>query len=100
VLFAPGSMPWEVGNALVAGVRRRRLGAVEAAAGWAAYQAIPVRLVDVDMGRAIAVAIEQGLYAYDGYVLEVARTRGLPLLTLDAELGAAARRLGIGLVEV
>ncbi len=100
VLFAPGSLPWEVGNALVAAVRRRRLGATEAAAGWAAYQGIPVRLVEVDIARAIALATEQGLYAYDGYMLEVARARGLPLLTLDAKLAAAAHGAGIELVEV
>lgn len=85
---------------MVAAIRRRRLSAAAAAAGWAAYQGIPVRLVEVDIARAIALATEQGLYAYDGYMLEVARARGLPLLTLDAKLAAAAHRIGIDLVEV
>ena len=100
VLFAPASLPWEVGNALVAAVRRRRLPAAEAEAGWSAYEKIPIRLVEVDIGRAIAVASERGLYAYDAYMLELARTRGLPLLTLDAKLNDAARLAGIALVEV
>lgn len=63
VLFAPGSLPWEVDNALVAAVRRRRLTAAQAAAGWTAYQAIPIRLMDVDISRAMALASERGLYA-------------------------------------
>ena len=100
VLFAPASLPWEVGNALVAAVRRRRLTAVEAEAGWAAYQTIPIRLLEVDIGQAMTVAIERGLYAYDAYMLELARSRGLPLLTLDAKLNDAARLAGIALVEV
>jgi predicted nucleic acid-binding protein len=100
VLFAPGSLPWEVGNALVAAVRRRRLSAAEAATGWAAFLAIPVRLVELDIARAIAVATEQDLSVYDGFMLETARARGLPLLTLDAKLSAAAHRMGIELVEV
>ena len=100
VLFAPASLPWEVGNALVAAVRRRRLTAAEAEAGWTAYQTIPIRLVEVDIGRAIALATERGLYAYDAYMLELARNRGLPLLTLDAKLSDAARLAGIALVEV
>jgi predicted nucleic acid-binding protein len=100
VLFAPGSLPWEVGNALVAAVRRRRLSAAGAAAGWAGFQAIPVRLVEVDIAKALALAAEQGVYAYDAYMLEVARARGLPLLTLDVRLRAAAQRVGIELVEV
>ena len=100
VLFAPASLPWEVGSALVAAVRRRRLTAAEAEAGWTACQTIPIRLVEVDIGRAIAVATERGLYAYDAYMLELARSRGLPLLTLDAKLSDAARLAGIALVEV
>ncbi len=100
MLLAPASLPWEVGNALVAAVRRRRLTAAEAAAGWTAYQTIPIRLVEVDVGRSIAVATERVLYAYDAYILELARSRGLPLLTLDAKLSEAARLAGLALVEV
>ena len=98
-LLAPASLPWEVGNALVAAVRRRRLSAVEAEASWMAYQTIPIRLVEVDVGRAIIVATGLGLYAYDAYMLELARSHGLPLLTLDAKLSAAARTAGIALLE-
>ena len=100
VLFAPASLPWEVGNALVAAVRRRRLSAAAAEAGWTSYQQVAVRLVEVDIRRAIAVAIEHGVYAYDAYMLELARSRGLPLLTLDARLSAVAQAAGIDLVEV
>ena len=100
VLLAPASLPWEVGNALVAAMRRRRLTHVDARACWLAYQSIPIRLMDVDIGRAIDVATERGLYAYDAYMLELARSRDLPLLTLDARLGAAARLASVRLVEV
>ena len=100
VLCAPASLPWEVGNALVAAVRRRRLTAMQAQAGWAAYQAVPIRLMEVDIGRAMTLATERGLYAYDGYMLELSRSRALPLLTLDAKLGDAALRAGVELVEV
>lgn len=100
VLFAPGSLPWEVGNALVAAIRRRRLTVPEAQQAWAAYGAVPLRLVEVDAGRAIGLAVEHGLYAYDGYMLLLARDRGLPLLTLDSLLAAAARRAGIAVVEI
>jgi len=99
VLMAPSSLPWEVGNALVAAVRRRRLTAAEAHRAWVAYEAVPLRLVEVDMGRAIAAALDLGLYAYDAYMLELARQRGLPLLTLDQRLGAAAVASGLTMVE-
>lgn len=100
VLFAPASLPWEVGNALVAAVRRRRLSVGGAEGGWTSYQKIAIRLLEVDMGRAIALANQRGIYAYDAYMLELARSRGLPLLTLDTRLGAVAQAAGIELVEV
>jgi predicted nucleic acid-binding protein len=100
VLLAPASLPWEVGNALVAAVRRRRLAAADAVAGWIAYQKIAIRLMDVDIARAIALANEQGVYAYDAYMLELARSRTLPLLTLDARLSAVAQAVGIQMLEV
>jgi predicted nucleic acid-binding protein len=69
-------------------------------AGWTSYQQVAVRLVGVDIRRAIALAIEQGVYAYGACMLELARSRGLPLLTLDARLSAVAQGAGIDLVEV
>ena len=99
VLFAPSSLPWEVGNALVGATRRHRLALAEAQRAWVGYEAIPLRLVDVDIGRAIATATDLGMYAYDAYFLELARYRGLPLLTLDKKLAAAAKASGLGLVE-
>lgn len=44
--------------------------------------------------RAMTLATERGLHAYDGYTLELARNRSLPLLTLDAKRQGrrAARR--------
>jgi len=100
VLLAPASLPWEVGNALVAAIRRRRLTAAAAQAAWAAYGSVPVRLVEVDIAQAIVLAAELGVYAYDAYMLELVRRRGIPLLTLDAKLSAAARRAGLALMEM
>jgi hypothetical protein len=37
---------------------------------------------------------------YDGYMLLLARDRGLPLLTLDGPLTEAAQRVGITVVEI
>lgn len=100
VLLAPASLPWEVGNALVATVRRRRLTPGEADQAWQAFQSVPLRLVEVGIGEAITMALELGLYASDAYMLVLARSRGLPLLTLDRRLAAAASRIHIALVEV
>jgi predicted nucleic acid-binding protein len=96
-LVAAPSLPWEVGNALVAGFRRKRLSAANVIQAWANYQGVPVRLAHIDAGRAVNLALQVGLYAYDGYVLETARAERLELLTLDLGLGRAALRIGLKL---
>ena len=98
-LVGAPSLPWEVGNALVAGVRRSRLSGAAVRQAWASYQTVPVRLAEIDAGHALEIAVELGLYAYDAYVLEAARAERLPLLTLDGGLARAAHRLGLRLVE-
>ena len=98
-LIGAPSLPWEVGNALVAGVRRTRLSAADVRSAWASYQKVPIRLLTIDALRALSIALDAGLYAYDGYVLEAALSERLPLLTLDRRLARAAQRLGIRVME-
>jgi len=98
-LVGAASLPWEIGNALVAGVRRRRLTATAVWRAWSSYRSVPVRTVEIDAGHALELALELQLYAYDAYVLETARAEHLPLLTLDGGLARAARAAGLRLME-
>jgi len=99
-LLTPGSTPWEIGTALVAGWRRKRLTPPQMAAAWSSFQAVPLRLVDVDVPRALRPAVEHGLYACDSYVLETALVRRASLLTLDKRLIRAAEQAGVATLEV
>ena len=98
-LVAAPSLPWEVGNALVAGFRRRRLSVHAVHEAWSNFAAIPVRLAEIDVDRALGIAISLGLYAYDGYVLEASRAERQPLLTLDAALERAAHRIHLPVLK-
>ena len=98
-LVGAPSLPWEIGNALVAGVRRKQISAADVQQAWASYQSVPVRLAHIDAGRAVNLSLEVGLYAYDGYVLETALAEGLALLTLDLGLARAAQKIGVKLQE-
>lgn len=98
-LVGAPSLPWEVGNALVASVRRRQLSPQAAHQAWASYTEVPLRLADIDTERALHLAFRLRLYAYDAYVLEAARGKRLPLLTLDRVLARAAREISVSLVE-
>ncbi|MEM1093728.1 MAG: type II toxin-antitoxin system VapC family toxin [Bacteroidota bacterium] len=96
-LIAPASLPAEIGNALSAMFKRGRISAAEAGKVLRAFQAIPIRLVALDLTRAVALAEQLNVYAYDAYVLDCARSEATPLLSLDKGQRAAATRVGIHL---
>jgi hypothetical protein len=64
-VFAPETLPYEIGNALSALVKRRRLTGEQAMAALAVTRRIPVRLVVVDVAQALQLATGSGIYAYD-----------------------------------
>lgn len=99
-LLAPGSVHWEVGNALTALLKRRRTTLAQAQRALTAYAAIPIRLVEVDLAIALEVASEHGLYAYDAYLITCALAQRAPLLTLDHGLERAATAAGVQILEV
>ena len=60
---------------------------------------MPVRLIAVDVGRALRLAKEFGIYACDAYFLECANSNGGELLTLDKPMKRIAIQLGIRVLE-
>ena len=99
-LVAPRSVHWEIGNAFSAMLKRKRISERDALAAIETYEAIPIRFVDVDLAAAVETAAEEGLYAYDAYLIVAAQEQGVPLLTLDRGLRDAARRAGVTIMEV
>lgn len=99
-LVAPASVPWEVGNAFSAMLKRGRITVDQAKSALQVYQRIPLRLVDVDLETAVSLSHELGIYAYDAYLLASARSQRCPLLTLDRGLVHAAGQAGVAIVEV
>jgi predicted nucleic acid-binding protein len=99
-LIAPASVHWEVGNALSSMLKRHRITIEQAMSILAAYDQIPIRLVDVSMKEAVRIAAELNMYAYDAYVIACARDQRIGLLSLDKALVAAAKQAGVTSVEV
>ena len=99
-LLAPGSVPWEIGNALSAMLKRRRIDEDQAARIVGGFTRIPLRLIDVDLATAVEVAGRFGLYAYDAYFIVCAAVHRAPILTLDSALARAAKGAGLRTVEL
>ena len=98
-LVAPEVLPFEIGNALTAMVKRKTLLADEAVLAWDAIQDIPVDLRRINIVAALKIAIQHNIYAYDAYFLECALNQRSPLLTLDRQMRDLARKIGIHIME-
>lgn len=99
-LLVPTSLHWEIGNALSALFKKRRIGLDQATAALESYERIPLRLADVDLKSSVGLAHEYGIYAYDAYVIECARRYQTPLLSLDGPQCRVAREVGVDILEV
>jgi len=98
-LIAPDVLPFEVGNALTAMMKKRSLKKEEVASAWDVVQKIPVDLRHTDIKSALRIAIKFNIYAYDAYFLECAENLRSPLLTLDIGMKRVGREIGITILE-
>ena len=99
-LIGPGSIPWEIGNAFSAMLKRDRLGLEEAQRGLEIFKSIPLRYIDPDFVNAVSISKQTKMYAYDAYFLDCALRQKAPLLTLDSRLKETAQNLKISTLEV
>ncbi len=99
-LLAPASVPWEMGNAFSAMLKRKRATLDQIQQAWDAYQLIPLRFVPIDMGHALIIAATYDIYAYDAYFIAGALQQKCALITLDGGLRQAAHHAGVTILEV
>lgn len=99
--LVPGLWHLEVANVLIHAERRGRIADVPARL--ALLAALPIETDGETSRRAweatTALARSEGLTAYDAAYLELALRRGARLATRDGDLAAAARRMGVALLE-
>jgi predicted nucleic acid-binding protein len=99
-LVAPISLHWEIGNALSAMLKRKRITEDEALLALIEYQKIPIRFIDVPLDEAVRLAARYMIYAYDAYFIVCARSLSSALITLDNGLRIAAQSAYVSIVEV
>jgi predicted nucleic acid-binding protein len=99
--IAPSFWPHEVLNALLVGERRKRISRDLAQTFLAELAALPVELkhfpAHAVFGRVQSLGREHGLTAYDAAYLDLAKSNGLALATLDEDLMRACKKAGVAL---
>ena len=97
----PAVFPLELGNAVVASERRKKLSRADAQHFLRLIQALPLRvdqeLPQRQLGDILALARQYDLSTYDASYLDLSMRAGLALATEDGSLRGAARRAGVTL---
>ena len=99
-LYAPISVHCEIGNAFSAMFKRQITDIELAKLALKAYQEIPIKFIETPLEQALELSYNQKIYAYDAYLLQCAQQTSTPLLTLDRDLQAVAKKIGIQVLEV
>ncbi|MGA1823531.1 MAG: type II toxin-antitoxin system VapC family toxin [bacterium] len=98
-LVAPEVLPFEIGNALTAMMKKHTLEAYELQSAWDIVQTIPVELRQIDIRSALGIASRLNIYAYDAYFIQCAISLHCPLLTLDRQMKIVCQNVGIHILE-
>ncbi len=102
-LHVPSIWPLEIVNALVQGVRRKRLGSDGSREFLEQLTSLTICIDDApvmaDLPRLHDLAARHQLTSYDAAYLDLAMRTGLPLATLDDALRRAAAAENVKLVE-
>ena len=102
-VVVPGHWLVEVGNGMLVGERKGRAGPDDTVRFAERLNLLDIEVDATGAGevvhRILPLARAHGLTVYDTLYLELAERRGLPLASLDGQLNAAAKRVGIPLIE-
>ena len=99
-LISPSVLPYEIGNALSAINKQKKLSHDAICRCYQIYKQIPVRLIEIDIANALTIALSYDIYAYDAYYLELAKRLKLAILSLDQKLIEVAHQMNLTCIEV
>lgn len=99
-MIAPASVHFEMGNAISAMLKRRRITVEQATQLVEQYLQVPLRFVEIELDESILIAQRYNIYAYDAYLIRCAEKYRSPLLTLDEGLRHHAQAHAVTVLEV
>ena len=74
VIVSAGSLPWEVGNALSALFKKKKIADLKPFNEIIKeFGNIPIHLVHIELQEAVDLCFRRGIYAYDAYMILCAR---------------------------
>ena len=95
VIVSPNMVSYEIANALTKMMKKKVIEKERMINAYNYFKKIPVKTIKIDMKKALEIAWEYNIYAYDACYLESGKRLGLPLLTFDSNMARIGKELGI-----
>jgi predicted nucleic acid-binding protein len=95
VMVSPDMVSYEIANALTKMMKKKVIEKERMINAYIFFKKIPVKTVEIDIEKALAIAWDYKIYAYDACYLEAAARLNLPLLTFDSNMIKVGKELGI-----
>jgi predicted nucleic acid-binding protein len=98
VMVSPDMVSYEIANALTKMMKKKVIEKERMLNAYIFFKKIPVKTVEIDIEKALEIAWEYKIYAYDACYLEAATRLNLPLLTFDGNMIKVGKELGIKII--
>jgi len=98
VMVSPNMVAYEIANALTKMMKKKVVEKERMINAYNYFQKIPVKTIEIDIEKALEIAWDYKIYAYDACYLEAAKRLNLPLLTFDGNMIKVGRELDIKII--
>ena len=98
VMVSPTMVSYEIANALTKMMKKKIIEKERMINAFSYFKKIPIKTIETNIERALEIAWEYKIYAYDACYLESAKRLNLPLLTFDGNMIKVGKELGISLL--
>jgi len=98
VMLSPNMLPYEIANALTKMMKKKVIDKENMVYAFECFKQIPIKNISIDFRKALEIAWDYKIYAYDACYLEAAKRLGLPLLTFDGNMIKIGKEIGIKII--
>ena len=98
VLLSPDMVSYEIANALSKMMKKEIIEKEQMINAFNYYKLIPIKEIEIDFKKALEIAWDYKIYAYDACYLEAAKRLNVPLLTFDGNMSKIGIMLGINIL--
>jgi len=98
VMVSPDMVSYEIANALTKMMKKKIIEKERMIDAFNYFKKIPIKTIEIDIEKALEIAWNYKIYAYDACYLESAKRLNLPLLTFDGNMIKVGKEIGINII--